>query len=69
MTLRHMATVWTLTQGVRLTWAMARAAQQLGDAGDRLSNRLDAAVNRAAEARGIDMWDVLGPLTDPLSVA
>jgi hypothetical protein len=65
MTFRHMAAVWTLTQGVRLAWAMARVAQQLGDAGVRLEDRLDA----MATARGVDMFDVLAPLTEPLSVA
>ena len=65
MTLRHTATVWTLTQGVRLAWVMARAARHIGDAGERLEVRLDA----VAMARGVDMLDVLEPLTAPLSVA
>jgi hypothetical protein len=59
MTLRHMATVWTLTQGVRLAWVMARAARQLGDAGECLELRLDT----LALARGVDMLDVLTPLS------
>jgi hypothetical protein len=65
MTFRHMATVWTLTQGVRLAWAMARVARQLGDAGERLESGLEA----VAVARGVDMLAVLEPLTAPLSVA
>ena len=59
MTFRHIAAVWSLTQGVRLAWAMARAARQLGDAGERLEVWLDA----VATARRVDMLDVLEPLS------
>jgi hypothetical protein len=65
MTLKHTTTVWLIRQGVRLAWAMARAAQRLGDAGVRLEVRLDA----MAAARGVDMLDVVAPLTAPLSAA
>jgi len=65
MTFRHRTTVWTLTQGVRLAWAMARAAEQLGDAGVKLEARLDTAAGR----RDVDMRDVLEPLAVPLSAA
>ncbi len=65
MTFRHRTTVWTLTQGVRLAWAMARAAEQLGDAGVSLEGRLDAAAGRW----DVDPRDVLDPLAAPLSVA
>jgi hypothetical protein len=59
MTFPHNTTVWLIRQGVRLAWAMARAAETLGDAGIRLEVRLDA----TADARGVDMLDVLEPLT------
>jgi hypothetical protein len=65
MTVKYSTTRWTLTQGVRLAWAMARAAMRLGDAGVRLEYALDA----VAAARGIDMGDVLAPLTERLPVA
>ena len=65
MTLSHTTTVWMIRQGVRLAWAAARAAQQLGDAGERLESRLDA----VAMVRGVDMLDVLAPLTELLSGA
>ena len=54
-----------LTTGVRLAWAMARVAERLGDAGARLEYRLEA----MAMARGIDMGDVLAPLTKRLRTA
>jgi hypothetical protein len=62
MTLPH-TMVWLITQGVRLAWAMARAAERLGDAGGCLEVRLDA----IAVARGVDTLDVLEPLTRHLS--
>jgi len=65
MTLSHTTTVWMIRQGVRLAWATARAAQQLGYAGERLESRLDA----VAMVRGVDMLDVLAPLTELLSGA
>ena len=64
MTLKHTTTVWLIRQGVRLAWAMAHAAERLGSAGERLEVRLDA----VAGAQGVDMRDVLEPLTKPLSV-
>ena len=57
--------VWLIRQGVRLAWAMARASERLGSAGERLETRLDA----FAVARGVGMVDVLEPLTAPLSRA
>jgi hypothetical protein len=65
MSFKHTTTVWTIRQGVRFAWAMARAARQLGDAGECLELRLDA----TAVARGVDMLDVLEPLAAPLSAA
>lgn len=59
MTLPHTMMIWTLTQGFRLAWAMAHAAKRLGDAGERLEARLDG----MAVARGVDILDVLEPLT------
>jgi hypothetical protein len=56
---------WVLTTCVRLTWAMARVAERLGDAGVRVEYRLEA----AATARDIDMVDVLAPLTGRLPAA
>jgi len=44
---------------------MARAAEQLGDAGVSLEGRLDAAAGRW----DVDPRDVLDPLAAPLSVA
>jgi hypothetical protein len=65
MTVRHIATVWTLTQITRLAWATVRAAPQLGDAVERLELRLEA----WAMVRGVDVRDVLAPLIEPLSAA
>jgi hypothetical protein len=65
MTRSHTTTVWTIRQGVRLAWAMARDAERLGNAGERLEARLEA----SAVARGVDMRDVLAPLNAPLSRA
>ena len=57
---KHSTARWTLTTSLRLAWAMARVAKRLGDAGVRLEYRLEA----MAVARGIDMGDVLLPLTE-----
>jgi hypothetical protein len=65
MDLPHTTTVWIVRQGIRLAWAMASLAERLGDAGVRLEVRLDA----TAAARGVDMLDVLEPLTRDLSVS
>jgi hypothetical protein len=65
MALKHITTVWLIRQGVRLAWAMARASARLGSAGERLEARLDG----VAAARGVDMLDVLAPLSEPLSAA
>jgi hypothetical protein len=65
MALKHITTVWLIRQGVRLAWAMARSAGRLASAGELLETRLDG----VAAARGVDMLDVLAPLTEPLSVA
>jgi hypothetical protein len=69
MTVTYSATRWALTTGARLAWATARVATRLGDTGERLSNRMDATVNRVAEAQGIDMMDVLAPLIARIPVA
>jgi hypothetical protein len=58
MSFKHTTTVWTIRQGVRFAWAMARAARQLGEAGERLEVRLDA----MATARGVNILDALEPL-------
>jgi hypothetical protein len=55
------AMIWAIRQGVRLTWAMATAAEWLGSAGERLDRRLEA----TADKRGIEMRDVLEPLLLP----
>ena len=65
MALPHNTTVWLIRQGVRLASAMALAAERLGNAAERLERRLEA----AAGAQGVDMRDVLEPLTEPLSLA
>jgi hypothetical protein len=65
MTVKHNTARWALTTSVRLAWAMARVAERLGDAGVRLEFRLEA----VAMAWGIDMVDVLAPLTERLPVA
>jgi hypothetical protein len=57
MALKHITTVRLRRQGVRLAWAIARAAERLGNAGERLKARLEAIV------------EVFAPLTAPLSVA
>lgn len=63
MALPHTTTVWTIRQGVRLAWAMARASERLGSAEVRLQTWLET----VADARDVDMRDVLEPLTLPLS--
>lgn len=65
MALPNSTTVWLIRQGVRFAWAMARASERLGSAEVRLETWLEA----VAEARGVDMRDVLEPLIEPLSVA
>jgi hypothetical protein len=64
MALKYTITVWLIRQGVRLAWAMARTAERLGGSGERLEARMEA----AAAACGVDMIDVLAPLSKPLSV-
>jgi hypothetical protein len=58
MSFKYTTTVWTIRQGVRCAWAMARAAQQLGEAGERLEVWLDT----MGTTRGVNMLDVLEPL-------
>jgi hypothetical protein len=60
MTLRHRTTIWALTSLVRLAWRAAEVASRLGEAGVRLENWVD----RTAAYRGIDILDVLVPLTE-----
>lgn len=59
MALKDITTVWLIRQGLRLAWAMARAAERLGSAGERLETPLDA----VAVTRGVDMLDVRAPLS------
>ena len=59
MAFKYSTTVWMIRQGVRFAWALARAAERLGNAGERLETRLEA----VATARGADMLDVLAPLS------
>jgi hypothetical protein len=65
MTVKYRTTCWALTGVIRLTWAMARGATGLDDAG----LWLDGWANRTAARRGIDMIDVLSPLNERLPVA
>jgi hypothetical protein len=65
MMLPHSTTVWSIRQGVRLAWALASAAEQLGITGERLENRQEA----VALARGVDIRTVLEPLTASLSAS
>ena len=65
MTVKYSTTRWALTTNVRLAWATARLAARLGDADVRLEDKAEA----VAMARGIDMVDVLLPLTERLPVA
>lgn len=65
MALKHITTVWLIRQGISLAWTIAHVSTRLGSAGERLEVRLDG----IAAARGIDMLDVLSPLTEPLSRA
>jgi hypothetical protein len=69
MTYRHIAIVWTLTQAMRLAWAIIRAAQKLGCAGEHIGERLEARVEAAARGRGVDISDMLEPLTDLINAA
>jgi allantoicase len=59
------STCWALTGVIRLTWALARGATKLDDAG----LWLDGWANRVAVRQGIDMLDVLSPLNQRLPVA
>jgi hypothetical protein len=63
MAIPHSTTVWTIRQGVRLAWALARASERLGSAEVRLQTWLET----VADARDVDMRDVLEPLTLPMS--
>jgi hypothetical protein len=65
MTVKQNTARWALTASVQLAWAMARAAERLGKAGVCFEYRLEA----VAMARGIDMGDVLAPLTTRLRTA
>jgi len=60
MTLRYRITTWALTSLMRLAWWTAEATRRLGEAGVRLENWVD----RTATYRGIDILDVLAPLTE-----
>jgi hypothetical protein len=59
MTLRYRTTTRALTSLLRLAWRTAEAARRLGEAGERLENWVDG----TAAYRGIDILDVLAPLT------
>jgi hypothetical protein len=60
MTWKHRTAILTLTALVRLPWRAAEASRRLGEAGERLENWVD----RTAAYRGIDIVDVLAPLTE-----
>jgi RES domain-containing protein len=55
MELWNSATIVALRTTVKLAWAIARAAQALGE-------RLESAVERQAHRREVDIADVLEPL-------
>jgi hypothetical protein len=59
MTLKHKTTIWALTSLIRLAWGAAGVAMRLGEAGVCLENWVD----RTAACCGIDVLDVLAPLT------
>lgn len=59
MALKYITRVWVIRQGVRLAWRMAHVSERLGSAAESLEVRLDD----IAKARGVDMWDVLEPLS------
>jgi hypothetical protein len=58
MELRNDITVLALRTTVRLAWAMHAFARALDDAGERL----EAAIDRQAQKRGVDITDALEPL-------
>jgi hypothetical protein len=60
MRLRYRITTWALTSLIRLAWRTAEASRRLGEAGVQLENWVD----RTAAKRGIDILDVLAPLTE-----
>ena len=60
MNLRNRTATWTLANLMRLAWGTAEAPRRLGEAGVRLENWVD----RTAAYRGIDILDVLAPLTE-----
>jgi hypothetical protein len=60
MTLRHRTATWALTSVMRFAWRTIEVARMLGEAGARIENWVD----RTAAHRGIDILDVLAPLTE-----
>jgi hypothetical protein len=60
MTLRYRITTLALTSLIRLAWRTAEAARTLGEAGERLEHWVES----TAVGRGIDVLDVLAPLTE-----
>jgi hypothetical protein len=65
MTVKYRVTRWALTGVIRLTWAVARGATVLDNAG----LWLDGCANRTAARCGVDMIDVLSPLNERLPAA
>jgi hypothetical protein len=59
MTLRHLTPKWALVSLISLAWRTVEAAKRLGEAGGRPENWVDG----VAAYRGIDLLDVLAPLT------
>jgi hypothetical protein len=65
MTLRHRTTTRALTSLIRLAWSTAEAARRLAEAGVHVENWVD----RTAARHGIDILEVLAPLTEGHSAA
>jgi hypothetical protein len=59
MALKHITTVWLIRQGVRFAWTMAHVSEPLARAGERLEVQRDG----IAVGHGVDMLDVLEPLS------
>jgi hypothetical protein len=59
MPLGYRTTTWALANLIRLAWGTAEAARRLAEAGVHVENRVDPTAAR----RGIDILDVIGPLT------
>jgi hypothetical protein len=65
MALRHRRAIWVTSRLITLVWTTAEAARRVVGTGVHLENWVD----RIAARRGMDVLDVLAPLTERHSAA